>query len=243
MYDETAEFDGGTDDDVDLETFCHIKPASKPASAAAVAAGASGKASEPSKAALLESSLKKAEETLKTFHFHRRVAAWQQSGEIGLEYYQFGKDGVSHDLERDEMILRHRLPKDLLLLAINPHYGVKKPVLLASGEVIREHYETCLLIDGKKYILEVSLNDHNMLFHFYARRVRQMKDFENMMTSWPHERASIQALVAGAVGVADEGHEFDGIDARSLSFDKDGNAACDFESHHFVVPILKPLIP
>lgn len=220
------------DEDFDFSTFVHLKKATKTAKA-----GASVSKPEPSE---LEASLHKASTILDTFQFHKRIKVWQRSKEHGLEYYQFGHDGVAHELTQEEMVLRHRLPKDLLVLSLNPHYGIKKPITLASGEVIDNHYESCLLIDGKKYILETSVNSKNIVFHFYARRVQHIHDYQQMMSFAPSEYPTIKSIAQGSSALGDEGKEFEGIDVSRLIFDKDGNVSCDYEGHTYQVALLKP---
>lgn len=223
------------DEELDFSVFFHGK---KPA-AKATASAASVKALRP-RSSSFEASLKLAYEHLTTLEFHKRIKVWQRSEEAGLDYYQFGQAGISHDLTREEMILRHRLPKDLLLLSLDPHFGVKKSITLSSGEVIENHFESCLMIDGKKYILETSINKNGVVFHFYARRITNIQDYQQMLTFSPSEYPTIQRLAIGSIASEDEGKEFEGIDVARLSFDKDGNALCVFESHTYQVPILKP---
>jgi hypothetical protein len=239
--------DSEEEDELDYSVFCHTK-----AFASGGGGGASGGASihaaskikTPSspKMAALTASLAAAEHYVKTLRFHRRVLAWQHSKESGLEYYHFGCEGVTHELSAEEMTLRHRLPQDLLLLALNPHFSIKKPITLSAKEVIENHYETCLTIDGKKYILEVSINADGTLFHYYARRVRLINDYQKMLSFYSADsKGTIAAeLHDGASSAGSSGLE--GFNAGSISFDAHGNARCAFEGHIYQIPVIKPLV-
>jgi hypothetical protein len=224
------------DDELDLEAFF---PGKKKPVASSLAAKASLSTLRP-RASSFEASLKRAFEHLSTLTFHKRIKVWQRSMEEGLAYYHFGEEGVHHDLSKEEMILRHRLPKDLLLLSLDPHFGVKKPLTLESGEIIDNHFESCLSIDGRKYILETSINSKGVVFHFYARRVHHIQDYKQMLSYSPLEFATIQTLAKGSTALDDEGKEFEGIDVARITFDKDGNALCHFEGHSYHMPIIKP---
>jgi hypothetical protein len=189
----------------------------------------------------LKASIEKASDYLKTITFHPRVKVWQKSAEAGLAYYHFASEGAGAVISSEEMVLRHRLPLDLLILALNPHYGIKKPIKLESGEIVHDHFETCLLINEKKYVLEVSINHKGVLFHYYARRVRCIQDYQQMLSITPDQYASVREVIKSPKAFIEEGEEFAPISAGELTFDKDGNVGCIVDKNTYQVPVLKPL--
>jgi len=236
----------GGDDEEGLDFLSAFIQSSSKAAASLVAAslspsspGRKKKAYLSAEASTLAASMESAQDKLRILSFHPRVKSWHTSAEAGLDFYGFGHEGVSHELSREDMILRHRLPKDLLLLALNPHYGIKKSITLKSGDVIDEHYETCLLIDGKKYVLEASINHLGVVFHFYARRVTKVEHYQQMLSISDLQFAMMRDVIKGAKSATEEKEEF--ASAGSLTFNKEATATCLFDGHTFEVPILKTL--
>jgi hypothetical protein len=104
-----------------------------------------------------------------------RVRAWQTSAEEGLAFYAAARP-TGEGLLDEEMILRHRLPLDLVELLLDPAYSKKGAWNSPTGE-IHDHFKGLLYIDTKKFVLEVTFDRDNILYHFYARELRNISDY------------------------------------------------------------------
>jgi hypothetical protein len=114
------------------------------------------------------------------YSINQRVLVWSESAEAGLRYYKFGESG-DETLSREEMILRHSFPLDLLDFAIHEDFSRKGE--WRSETSIHEHWDALISIDGKKYILEVTMNERGEVYHFYARPRMYVEDNEMFIRS------------------------------------------------------------
>jgi hypothetical protein len=115
-----------------------------------------------------------------SYAIHKRVSVWSESFESGLRYYKFGESG-EEILPREEMILRHSFPLDLLEFAIHEDFSRRGE--WKSESSIHDHWDALISIDEKKYILEVTVNERGEVYHYYARPRRYIEDNEMIIRS------------------------------------------------------------
>ncbi len=118
------------------------------------------------------------------FTIHPRVRAWQRSSEEGLAYYHYD-EAIPGSLPPHEMILRHRLPPQLLKLAFRKEYSVKSLWKADGATLEHRHFESLLGIDEKLYILEATIDQNEILYHFYARKASSTNDYIKKEISVP----------------------------------------------------------
>lgn len=176
-------------------------------------------------AAKKEDSIKKSSEILAKFIIHPRVQVWFDSIESGIKSRELVE---ASDEVKNNAILGHRLPKCLLVLTLNSQYGIKKTVTLPSGITVKNHFESCLLIDGKKYMLETSIGDDNVVYHFWARPQNSFDEFLTVST--------FDDTFKVPVFLKEEG--FETIRPECLVFDKDNNASCMFDERTYTLAAL-----
>ncbi len=152
-----------------------------------------------------------------------RVHVWQISGEEGIAFYLAAKSrGVA--LPESEMILRHRLPLNLVNLLLNPSYSKKGEWRSLRGE-IHDHFIGLLYIDTKKYILEATFDKENVLYHFYARELRVLSDYSMSLYSpfeFPLLTATRKLEASAPITTGSE-----------LGMDEMGNGHIDFDGRHY----------
>lgn len=156
-----------------------------------------------------------------------RVEAWRRSAAEGLAHYHYNP--ATHALSEAEMILRHRLPPQMLSLVCNE---------LFSKQIHRErlpagstHYESCIFIGGNRYMVEATLDERKKLYHFYARPIRTFEDYISLLREAPEEFPELGAEMAPL--------DLRGVE-EGITFDLQGNAQFDFEGRHYKVLLLKP---
>lgn len=180
----------------------------------------------------LLASIMETQKLLKKISIHKRVAVWWESSDIGLAYYKYGKDDKIHHLTKDEMILSHQLPQKLLLLLLNPHFGIKKTITLKTGEVISKHYEASISINKERYIIEASINEEkNQLFHYYARRIKRVEDLKISSDSTLSTLESTE--------ISTEGWSEISLSSLGFSFDKEGNVSYSEDDKIYFIPRLQ----
>lgn len=75
---------------------------------------------------------------------------------------------------QEKMLITHRFPEDILLLSLNPHFSKK-----TAWKHNLEHtlYQSCILIDEKKYILEATVDAKEILYHLCAKPIAKWQDY------------------------------------------------------------------
>lgn len=117
----------------------------------------------------------------KLYKLHPRVSSWMNSAEEGLISHHYD---TTHILPQHEMILRHRFPMSILPFLFDDSFS--KHSLWQEREGY-DHFESLLLINKKKYILEATLNPEGVIFHLYARPVKSFTDYYSMVYLSPTE--------------------------------------------------------
>jgi hypothetical protein len=167
------------------------------------------------------SSLKQTLKSLRsTLFFHPRVAAWKTSAQRGLLYYKF--DARTSAISKEEMILRHRLPHELLMALYNPYYSIRG-TWMHEGIALRRQTAN-ISIDGSPYTLQATLNEKNELYHFYAEPA------SHVSSTTEEEFLKLQMEEAG---IDTTPWELEGIDGVKLDDEK--NMIIDFEGHTYKV--------
>jgi hypothetical protein len=167
----------------------------------------------------LEESLVRASEHIQSITMHPRVISWMHSSEEGLKSHRYD---ASHLLSIDEMILRHRLPREILSLVMNPFFSKKTSWKQKEGY---QSYESLALINKVKYIIEATLSPQNCLYHLYARPIRSWQDYYSLTIDAPSEFPAL-------------GPKFQVSDSpiklkENLSIQKNGNILINFESRTY----------
>ena len=159
-----------------------------------------------------------------------RVAAWNDSPEAGLDYYGYGS-AAGHVLPRAEMVLRHRFPRQMLSIVFTDHYSKHSTLERTSGERCK-HFESVLEIDGKKYMLEATVDFKGVLFHYYARPLTRFADYFHLTRESPSEFPALAEKEADPIPL----HE---VRTEGIEYDAQGNAHFDFDGHHYKMLLLK----
>ncbi len=150
---------------------------------------------------------------------HPRVSVWGESYEAGLAYYGEGT------LSEAEMVLRHRFPPELMLLAFHPLFSDKGSWLNEKGEE-HDHWESIVHINGRKFMLEATVDKRGVLYHFYTRPILGCSDY-TMISSSPSEFPTLgDSLKVKASAIDIAGIKFDG---------ERGNAILNFEGNVYKV--------
>jgi hypothetical protein len=109
-------------------------------------------------------------ESYRTFRenylLHPRVLVWQKSSSAGLLYWKERGEYRPIDVTDEELILHHRLPRQVLFLAFDPHFSFEGRRKIEKSRLLY------LLIDNNKYLIELSLNERSQVYHFMARPCR-----------------------------------------------------------------------
>lgn len=119
------------------------------------------------------------------FTIAKRVKSWQKSIAAGLAHYHYNET-VPGSLPLDEMILRHRLPPQLFKLAFRPEFSFKS-LWSPVGGLQQKHFDSLLYIDDMPYILEATIDQEGILYHFYARKIETNEDFVTREITAPPE--------------------------------------------------------
>jgi hypothetical protein len=153
---------------------------------------------------------------LQSIQIHQRVEAWRISPEKGLEYYKFFTAPSTHHLSAEEMIKSHRFPEIFFSIIFNKNYSKEKKILSGSGHY-HDHYRSVIVINEKKHILEATVDQSNVLYHFYLRPITRLGDyfeitkdsceeFPPLMHSKPSDRRSPQPLDITGFAIDQDGH-------------------------------------
>lgn len=161
---------------------------------------------------------------------HPRVVSWLSSSAEGLAYYKFDAAHNPHGITEAEMILRHRLPQALLLPLFNSHYS--RETVWHDGKRALKKREAELLVDGRAFTLQATLNRVGELYHFYA----QPKDLSAEDEALLSERA-ILALLNDLE--AEERTEMSIAGIKTLNIDPDtNNLMCLFEGRRYEIKFM-----
>lgn len=139
----------------------------------------------------LSTSLEETKVFVHSIKFHERVVIWQRDKESGLEYYKKFNVGASY-IGDAEMVLRHRLPEALFLLAFDPLFSKKSTSRIPEIDTIRQEWRSCLIIDGRYFILETTVSHDNYLIHFYAKPVQNWQTYFELTMASPEEFPSLR---------------------------------------------------
>jgi hypothetical protein len=179
----------------------------------------------------LKSSLVKSKAFISSVFFHQRVKSWQKSAEAGLAYYHFDDPEAGHVLSEPEMVLRHRLPKQLFLFAFNELYSKAQIWTNEDGQE-NTTWQSCVSIDGQKFVLEATIDSKQILYHYYAKPLRRWFDYFGFsQKKYPSlsktSEAKDEELLAS-------------IQTEGVIFDTMRNALISFEGRTYKVLLLKP---
>ncbi|MCX6990005.1 MAG: hypothetical protein NTX49_02905 [Chlamydiae bacterium] len=202
------------------------EPEEEPEAYASAAAG-----SAPEKASRASTHVvQKASPFLRGISLAPRVAAWNESPEAGLDYYGYGS-AAGHVLPRAEMILRHRFPQQMLSIIFTDHYSKHSILERTSGELCKQS-ESVLEIDGKKYMLEATVDSKGVLFHYYARPLTRFADYFHLTRESPSEFPALEEKEAAPTPLPE-------LRTDGIEYDPQGNAHFDFDGHHYKMLLLK----
>lgn len=157
-----------------------------------------------------------------TFTIARRVRAWQKSAELGLACYRYD-ERIPGSLPRDEMILRHRLPPQLFKLAFRPEYSLESVWTNKSLAECR-HFKSLLYIEDKPYILEATVDQDGVLYHFYAKKITSAID----LTS-----SGITELEEPPAPEIEEEPFLEFVCSKEVVYSAEGDALITFEGHTY----------
>ena len=174
--------------------------------------------------------MQKASPFLRGISLAPRVAAWNESPEAGLDYYGYGS-AAGHVLPRAEMILRHRFPPQMLSIVFTDHYSKHSILERTSGERCKQS-ESVLEIDGKKYMLEATVDSKGVLFHYYARPLTRFADYFHLTRESPSEFPALAGKEADPTPLPE-------VRADGIEYDPQGNAHFDFDGRHYKMLLLK----
>jgi hypothetical protein len=116
----------------------------------------------------------------KTFFIHERVLLWTSSTEEALALYDYD-ESVAGSLPREEMILRHSFPVEMIKYML--HKDFSRRGIWENEKTMHRHWDALIEINTKKYILEVTMNDRDEIYHYYARPRRCLSDIEMVFHS------------------------------------------------------------
>lgn len=161
---------------------------------------------------------------------HPRVVSWLSSSAEGLAYYKFDAAHNPHGITEAEMILRHRLPQALLLPLFNSHYS--RETVWHDGKRALKKREAELLIDGRAFTLQATLNRIGELYHFYA----QPKD----LSPEDEARLSEKAILALLNDIeAEDRTEMSIAGIKTLTIDPEtNNLICVFEGRRYEIKFI-----
>jgi hypothetical protein len=164
----------------------------------------------------------------------KRVDVWTVSAEAGLEYYHFDDPAFCHELSREEMILRHRLPPQLFILAFNDHYSIKTDWFNPRTEKMCKKRECVLSINGRKYLLQATVDERSILFHYYARPINRFQDYihETALDRHMHDASTKDASI-------DESPKALSFERSGFIFDDQQTVHIDFEGRHYAIAKLR----
>lgn len=185
------------------------------------------------KIGFLAESCRIAQGVLDTISIHPRVGSWFKSEKAGLTYYDFENPEAGHVLSREEMVLRHRFPMEILLLILNPFYSktIDNRDELEEGFTKRK----CIaVIDEKKYFIEAIIDAENQLFHFYGRPIRSLSDYVAFTVHSPSEFPALRAEATLAVTPE--------VRFEEIRFNPGGDALINFEGHEYKILLLKDVL-
>jgi hypothetical protein len=115
------------------------------------------------------------DEVRKSIQLDYRVAIWNESITRALAHYRYDPQALGA-VPKDEMILRHQIPLEFLELVFNPQFSNQGVWTTPAGEE-HPHWESLIAIDERKYILEVTMDLTDTIYHFYARPLRSTGDY------------------------------------------------------------------
>jgi hypothetical protein len=162
-----------------------------------------------------------------------RVAAWNESAAAGLAHYGYGL-GAGDLLSESEMVLRHRLPPQILNLLFSDRYSKISISERSPGRFFQE-WEGVLEIDCKKYILEATIDPKNILFHFYAKPLRSFADYYHLTKESPSEFPTLSGKKESPI-------PFTEISTEGITFDLQENAYFVFEGRSYRLILLNNAI-
>ncbi|NDD58175.1 MAG: hypothetical protein EBZ47_02825 [Chlamydiae bacterium] len=153
---------------------------------------------------------------------HPRVDAWFRSAKEGLLSHKYDS---SHFLPEDEMILRHRFPTEIVRILLDPRFAKKRNFSNHSHQVC---LESLMKINHKKYKLEAAIDEHNRLFHLYAKPLVHLSDYLSATFSskveypplseakgplvYPSSSSNIQKTLEGSICFDFEGNYYEILD-------------------------------
>jgi hypothetical protein len=124
----------------------------------------------------LQESIQSSFDFLQTVEIHPRVDAWRISSEKGLEYYHFDSVPSSHHLSREDMVKGHRFPEIFFSIIFNRNYSKVKQIQKENSH-FHDFYRAIVVLNEKKHMLEATLNDSKVLYHFYLRPIKRLGDY------------------------------------------------------------------
>jgi len=182
---------------------------------------------------LAAEAMRKSKTFLQRIFIDPRVEAWIHSAAAGLLHYGYGAGGGDL-LSESEMVLRHRLPPQIINLLFSDRYSKISIIERSPGKYYQE-WEGVLEIDGKKYILEATIDPKNILFHFYAKPLRSFVDYYHLTKESPFEFPILSGKKESPI-------PFSQISTEGITFDLQENAYFAFEGRSYRLILLKNVI-
>lgn len=144
----------------------------------------------------------------------KRVAVWFYSDtRAGLRARGMGHNSAA---KQQKMVSTHRFPEDILILALDPHFSKKIPWKENPKHTV---YQSCILIDGKKHVLEATVDTESVLYHLCARPIAKWQDYFLTSIDFPTLSQQIEESLAGPQALS----------TTQLCWSKEGNAQFTFE--------------
>jgi hypothetical protein len=144
----------------------------------------------------------------------KRVGVWFHSDrKVGLRQRGMGHDPVA---KQDKMVSTHRFPEDILILALDPHFSKKIPWTENPQHTV---YQSCIFIDGKKHVLEATVDPQSVLYHLCAKPIAKWQDYFLTSSDFPTLSQQIEESLAGPKALS----------TTQLCWSKEGNAQFTFE--------------
>jgi hypothetical protein len=190
--------------------------------------GASFVASSDSFLCKLGRSLEKSASLLQSITIHPRVEAWYFSKEAGLEYYHFHSEPSTHHLSEAEMVRSHRFPEIFLSLIFNKNYSKEEKILRDNG-TIHTHYRSVVIVDERKYILEATISEVGVLYHFYLKPIKKLIHYFEMTKDSIAEFPPISSLSAS------KSKALNTFDSSGVTFHRDGHLLTKYEGSNYKV--------
>jgi hypothetical protein len=175
----------------------------------------------------LVSSIEETKGILSQIKLHPRIQAWFSSKEAGMEYYASTKPAEDQFLEKDQMILRHHFPVAILSFAMNRLFSNR--IEEQKDLKLMTLYKSIIYIDGVKHLLECVVNEHQEVFHLYAKPLKHMRNYFDLIRFSESEFPPL-------------GHPNPKVDLEKMKlsvdgfhFDAQGNAVVDFDGRNLKI--------